>query len=47
MAPLTRRMYIPIAITERGSMPEQRVPMSMLEGVESALAVLGSNDCRG
>ena len=33
--------YIPIAIVERGSMPDQRVLVSTLEDVESALANLG------
>ena len=35
---------IPIAIIEHGSMPDQRVFVSMLEDVQSALVVLGSND---
>lgn len=33
--------YIPIAIVERGSMPDQRVLVSTLEDVESALASVG------
>jgi len=33
--------YIPIAIVERGSMPDQRVLVSTLEDVEGALASVG------